>query len=80
MPAAFWAEFFGTKHLGSIKALATSVMVFGSAIGPGMTGFVIDRGIDFPQQMQWIAVYFLASAAIATYAVAQVRHELPASS
>lgn len=34
-PAAFWAEYFGTRHVGSIKAVAAALMVFGSAIGPG---------------------------------------------
>ena len=34
LPNAFWAEFYGTKHLGSIKAAAEAVMVLGSAVGP----------------------------------------------
>ena len=35
LPNAFWAEFYGTAHMGSIKAMAAAIMVFGSAIGPG---------------------------------------------
>ncbi|WP_372837393.1 MFS transporter, partial [Puniceibacterium confluentis] len=38
LPNAFWAEFFGTRHLGSIKAMGAAVMVFGTAVGPGLTG------------------------------------------
>lgn len=55
---AFWAEFYGTRNLGSIKAMAAAVMVASSAIGPGISGVLIDQGIDFSQQMVGIAVYF----------------------
>ncbi|WP_092642028.1 MFS transporter [Jannaschia faecimaris] len=76
VPTAFWAEFYGTRHLGSIKALAMAVMVFGSAIGPGLTGVLIDAGLDFPEQMSAIAAYFVLSAAIAAYAVIRARPTL----
>ncbi|MDE0591014.1 MFS transporter [Halocynthiibacter sp. C4] len=55
---ALWAEFYGTKHLGSIKAMAAAIMVAASAIGPGLTGALIDMNIDFGQQMYGIALYF----------------------
>lgn len=62
--SACWAEFYGTKHLGSIKALAAAIMVFGSAIGPGMTGWLIDVGIGLDRQMLFISLCF-AMASIA---------------
>jgi len=65
LPGAFWAEHFGTRHLGSIKALIAAIMVFGSAIGPGITGGLIDLGIDFPHQMVAIAIYFALAGIIA---------------
>jgi len=58
LPGAFWAEFYGTKFIGSIKALATAVMVLGSAIGPGITGIMIDYGVGLETQFYWIAGYF----------------------
>ena len=58
LPGAFWAEFYGTKFIGSIKALATAVMVLGSAIGPGITGVMIDYGMGLETQFYWIAGYF----------------------
>ncbi|TMM52593.1 MFS transporter [Sulfitobacter sabulilitoris] len=64
-PAAFWAEFYGTRHLGAIKAIAAAIMVFGSAIGPGITGALIDAGIDFPDQMVAIGIYYLLAGALA---------------
>ena len=54
----FWAEFFGTRHIGAIKAVSTSVMVFGSAIGPGISGVLIDLGYSFPEQMLGISAFF----------------------
>ncbi len=59
LPNAFWAEFYGTAHIGSIKAMAAAVMVFGSAIGPGLTGFLIDLGFGLEQQFLAIAGYFV---------------------
>jgi MFS family permease len=67
--AAFWAEFFGTRHIGSIKALASALMVFGSAIGPGLTGMLIDLGFPFPTQMVLIAIYFVIAAALMGFGV-----------
>jgi MFS family permease len=77
LPNAFWAEFYGTRNLGGIKALATAVMVMGSAIGPGLTGLLIDRGIIFEDQMIWIAVYFVLAAALVGIGVTRARKLLP---
>jgi len=69
--SAFWAEFYGTRHLGAIKSAAAAVMVFGSAVGPGVTGALIDRGLPFEGQMLPIAGYFVA--ALGLFAVALAR-------
>jgi MFS family permease len=79
LPAAFWAEFFGTRHIGSIKAAAAGIMVFGSAIGPGISGFLIDQGIDFPQQMWGYSVYFVFAALVATIGVTGAQKSLSAA-
>lgn len=76
LPGAFWAEHFGTRNLGAIKALATAVMVFGSAIGPGISGLLIDLGIAFPDQMIGISVYFLLAAGLALLGVRRARSRL----
>ncbi|MFN3824935.1 MAG: MFS transporter [Pseudorhodobacter sp.] len=59
IPTAFWAEVYGTRFMGSIKAVAASVMVLGSALGPLLTGALIDFGFDYPQQMIGMSVYFM---------------------
>ncbi len=59
LPNAFGAEFYGTAHIGSIKAMATALMVLGSAIGPGVTGVLIDFGIGIETQFIGVAGYFI---------------------
>jgi MFS family permease len=78
VPGAFWAEYFGTRHLGAIKSASTAIMVFGTAIGPGVTGVLIDLGIDFPAQMYGIAAYFALAGLCATVGILKVRSQLPA--
>ena len=39
-----WAEIYGVKHIGSIKALTTSMMVFSTAFGTAVFGIIIDLG------------------------------------
>ena len=73
LPGAFWAEFYGTRHLGGIKALATAVMVLGSALGPGLTGVLIDLGVSFPDQMLAISIWFLMIAALTAFGLFHAR-------
>lgn len=74
---AFWAVFYGTRHLGSIKATVAALMVFGSAIGPGITGALIDLGIDFPKQMGPIAVFYFCGALLAGLGILRYQRDLP---
>ena len=39
-----WAEIYGVKFIGSIKALTTALMVFSTAFGTALFGFLIDKG------------------------------------
>ncbi|MDC0010113.1 MFS transporter, partial [Candidatus Pelagibacter sp.] len=39
-----WAELYGVKYLGSIKALTTALMVFATAFGTALFGLLIDLG------------------------------------
>lgn len=79
VPSAFWAELFGTRHIGSIKAGAAALMVFGSAVGPGVTGVLIDWGIDFPAQAVGLALYFAAAGGFAALAAMRARGALAAA-
>ena len=44
-----WAEIYGVKYIGSIKALTTALMVFSTAFGTALFGFLIDRGFTIEQ-------------------------------
>lgn len=70
VPAAYWAELYGTGHVGAIKALAASGMVLGSALGPVITGRLIDGGIGLPDQCLWIAGWYVLTCTLATVATA----------
>ena len=39
-----WAEIYGVKYIGSIKALTTAFMVFATAFGTAVFGLLIDKG------------------------------------
>jgi len=41
---------YGARHLGAVRSLATTIMVFSTAIGPGLTGMLIDAGVPLPRQ------------------------------
>jgi hypothetical protein len=77
LPAAFWAEFYGTRHMGSIKAMAAAVMVFGSAIGPGITGLGIDLGLGLERQYIGVAGYFVFATVMMTIGIRRAQPLLP---
>jgi len=56
-----WAEIYGTRHLGGIKAIAAALMVFASAMSPVTLGLMIDSGYPFGALLLVLAsVPFLA--------------------
>lgn len=73
LPAAFWAEFYGTRHIGSIKAMAAAVMVLGSAVGPGLTGLGIDLGLGLEAQYLIVAGFFVLSSVMMGIGIARAR-------
>ncbi|HUS54279.1 MAG TPA: MFS transporter [Thermohalobaculum sp.] len=73
---ALWPELYGTRNLGAIKALATSALVFSSALGPGITGLLIDAGYKFPVQTWAFAVWCLLASAAFFAARARLRVEM----
>ena len=44
-----WAEIYGVRHIGSIKALTTALMVFSTAFGTALFGILIDIGFSIEQ-------------------------------
>lgn len=54
---ALWPEVYGTRHMGAIRSVAFAIMVFASAAGPGLIGWLIDRGVSFDLQINVMGVY-----------------------
>jgi MFS family permease len=63
---ALWPELYGSKHLGGIRSLIVAFMVFATAMGPGLTGALIDAGISYPGQIAAMGVYSVAVIMIMT--------------
>jgi MFS family permease len=75
--SAFWAEYYGTRHLGAIRSATVAAMVLGTAIGPGLTGLLIDFGLPFKGQTPGIAAYFSFTMLLVWQAAARARARLP---
>ncbi len=56
-----WAEIYGVKHIGSIKALTTSLMVFSTAFGTALFGILIDAGLSIEQISIISGIYIFIS-------------------
>lgn len=77
IPMAFWAEFYGTRHLGAIRATVASAMVLSTAIGPALSGYFIDRGYTLPDQMPVFAAWFVMASAVLFWRLRRDRGTLP---
>ena len=56
-----WAEIYGVKFIGSIKALTTALMVFSTAFGTAVFGLLIDKGFSIENIAFIAGVYILLS-------------------
>jgi MFS family permease len=77
IPMAFWAEFYGTRHIGAIRATIGAAMVLATAIGPALSGLLIDAGHDLPEQMPFFAAWFVMATAILTLGLRRAARNLP---
>jgi MFS family permease len=59
---AIWPEIYGTLHLGGIRSITVAAMVFSSALGPGISGLLIDLGVAYPDQIFAMGLYCLAAS------------------
>ena len=70
--SATWAEIYGVKYIGSIKALTTALMVFSTAFGTALFGFLIDNSYSIEQIALVSGFYIL----IATISLLFIRNRL----
>ena len=67
--SSLWAEIYGVNYLGSIRALSTALMVFSTALGTAIFGFLIDLDYSIENIALLCSIY--ASISIAIVAVFQ---------
>ena len=60
---SLWAELYGVLHLGSIRALSSSLMVVSTALAPFVLGWLLDRGVGMEAQAWGCLVYMLLGMA-----------------
>jgi MFS family permease len=65
---SLWPEIYGLANLGGVRSITVSAAVLATAIGPGLTGTLIDRGMDLPAQMMFFGFYCLLAAGAMTIA------------
>ena len=59
-----WAEIYGVKYIGSIKALTTALMVFSTALGTALFGALIDNGFTIENIAFICGSYIIASTSL----------------
>ena len=59
-----WAEIYGVRYIGSIKALTTALMVFSTAFGTAFFGYLIDKSYTIETILMTCAIYTSVSLAI----------------
>ena len=62
-----WAEIYGVRYIGSIKALTTALMVFSTAFGTALFGLLIDKGFSIEQVALVSLIYIACFDCIFTY-------------
>jgi sugar phosphate permease len=78
---ALWPEIYGLENLGAVRSITVSAAVLATAIGPGVTGTLIDRGMSLPAQMIFLGCYcLLAAGAMAIASVFLQRRSYNAAS
>jgi len=58
----FLSEIYGNRHLGAIKSIGTTVMVFASALSPFAMGYLIDFGVHIEYQALAASIYIIIAS------------------
>jgi len=70
--SATWAEIYGVKYIGSIKALTTALMVFSTAFGTALFGFLIDINFSIEQ----IAIVSAIFIGLSIFLLFLIKHKI----
>lgn len=60
-----WAELYGIRHLGAIRAVGQAAMILATAVAPVTIGMLLDQGLTMSTIALFLAGYLLAASALA---------------
>jgi MFS family permease len=66
---SMWAESYGLRHLGAIRALSSSILVVSSALSPALFGYLLEGGITFAGILLGCTIWTALAALCAANAV-----------
>ncbi len=64
--SALWLELYGATHIGAIRALTHACMVFGTALGPAIFGYLLDSGVSWNSLLTVSAVWMILATCLLT--------------
>ncbi len=73
MFGTLWPEVYGVAHLGAIRAAIVAILVFATAVGPGLTGYLIDAGIALPAQVTVMGIYCAFACIVLAFVCRRIR-------
>jgi MFS family permease len=68
---AMWAEVYGTQHLGSIRALVSSLAVISSSASPILFGLLIDKGVTAHNLFVYLVGYLIVAVGLSLLSFSQ---------
>jgi MFS family permease len=76
--AAYYAEAFGTRHIGAIRSVTLALGVLSTAVSPPLFGWLLDKGLSFAALALWLAALSALVTGVGWAAVSHLaRHPLP---
>lgn len=73
-----WPALYGTRHLAAIRSIVSAVMVCGTALSPGLAGWLIDAGVPWPRQLSAAGAACLLVSAILAWPACRAGWPRPA--
>lgn len=65
---AFWTEMYGPRHVGSVRAIMSSLGMLATALSPYVMGVAFDHGASV-SLLAWISAAYLGSSAVLVWLV-----------
>ena len=71
--SALWAELYGTRHLGAIKSLMSTIGITCTALSPILVGTLLDRAVGFETQSGYYFAALIGFALLSRLGCASIR-------